>query len=333
MKQTLLPYTNNSANILEFRQMGISSTGTLWFIDLYNQRILGVDSTTGTSVSTINLASVGGALALGTSVYSPNIWAATPGATTGTATITQYDPNGIVVTTISSASDPTNLPSTYFIMGVQPDPTNTLVYVGGCNVLTPNTLTYTPGSTFEYTSTGGFTPCDVRAVSIASKTVQLPILTVDAPSRAYYGTDISFFRSLTIRPGSTNGGNYGPGTVWADDTYNGILFAFNNGTGAQIGNFSGISSSPAFTPSNSIVFLGQSGLSVQQYNPGNTPNVIYSISNVTFGDPLLRGRCTWGAHPCTLHPSMAERWPSCRLTTRPPSLATSARMKYWVPMR
>jgi len=286
VKQTLLPYTNNSRSILQLQQLSISSAGTLWFIDAYNLRILGVDSTAGTSVAAIDLTSVGGALAIGVSVYSANIWAATPAAPGGTATVNQYDPSGNLIRTIGTSTDPTNLPSTYFIMGVQPDPSNSHVYVGGCDVVVAGSLQYVPGSGLEYSSApGSFYPCDVRAVSIATGSVQLPLLQVSEATRSYYGTDISFFRQIAVRAGSSDAGMFPSGTVWADDTYTGVVYAFNNGTGQQIANLTGIYRSPAFTPQNNFVYLGPNGLSVRQYNPGTQSTILYSISNVTFGNP------------------------------------------------
>ena len=284
VQQTLLPYTNNSQNILQLDQLGISSAGTLWFIDLYNQRVLGVDSTVGSTVSTIDLTSVGGALAIGVSIYSANIWAATPGASTGTSTVSQYDPTGAKLQTFSTSTDSTNLPSTYFVMGVEPDPTNTLVYVGGCNQVVANSIVYEPGAGFEYaTAPGQFMPCDIRAISQSTGLVVQTYAPTQA-TRNFYGSNSSFFQSIIVRSGTSNGGNVPAGAIWADDTFNGVVYAFNNMTGAQLQNSTGISSSPAFTPSNGIVFLGQNGLSVQQYG-GGTPSTVYSISNVTFGNP------------------------------------------------
>ena len=288
---TLAPYTTNANNILQFDQMGVSSTGTVWFLDIYNQRILGVDSAAGQTVSQINLASVGGALAIGVSIYSPIVWAVTPGASTGTATVTGYDPtnSNAVTTTISSATDSTNLPSSYFALGVEPDPTNQFLYVGGCNVVSAGAIVYEPGQGFEYeTAPGLFYPCDVRAVSIATQKVVTPILTPSAAALASINNyNVSFFQQIVVRGVSTINSNYSAGTVYAYDTENGALYAFSNSTNQQINFWTNIYSAPAFTPSGSPIFLSREGLGVQQYNPGTTPNTNYVISNITFGYPYF----------------------------------------------
>ena len=285
VQQTLSPYTNNSNNILQFDQLGISSTGTLWFNDLYNMRVLGVDSTTGTSVSVINLASVGGALAIGVGLGSPNVWIATPNATTGTATVGQYSPTGSLIgTAISAATDAVNLAG-YFVMGVQPDPTNSFVYLGGCVIVTPGALNYLPGQGFEYeTAPGNFYPCDIRKVAVASNTVQ-QIYSVNAVTRAYLGSNSSFFQSMAIAPAGATA--WPAGTILAEDSFSGIVYLFYpNGT--QLFNISGISSSPAFTPSSGVLALESGGTQIGQYQGMGVRNV-YNITSVTFSNPFFVG--------------------------------------------
>ena len=287
VQQTLAPYGTNSLNVLQLRQLGISGDGTLWFRDEYNLRVLGVDSTSGTQVKVIDLSSVGGSLALGVTTASSNIWVSTPGASTGTATIVQYDTNGNVLKTISSSNDPTNLPSTYIVIGLEPDATGAVVYAGGCNVPTAGNLVYTPGTNFEYaTAAGSFGPCDIRAINIASGTVQLPVLSVSSATNAYYGTQGEFiFQNIVVRGGTALNGLFPAGTVFAyESEFLGITFAWNNVTGAQIGNFSGPAAAPAFTPANNFVFIGSEGQTVQQYNGGQSSSV-YNISTLTFAYP------------------------------------------------
>ena len=286
LQQTLAPYNSNANGLLEFGQMGISSAGILWFNDFLNNRLLGVDSNTATNTPlSIDLSSYGGGLALGVSIYTPNVWVSVPGASTGTATVIQFDPTGKVVSTISSSSDPTNLPTNYFVIGVEPDPDNVYVYLGGCIVAVPGSIVFVGNGEFEYIPTlGNIGPCDVRKVSIATGQVVQPILNVNADIRNIY-ENIFFFDSISVRAVASN--NNPAGSVYAFDEGWDILYVFNNATGAQIQNYTGLSTSPAFSASGSSYVLSADTLSVYQYTPGAAPNTIYTISNATFTDPAF----------------------------------------------
>jgi hypothetical protein len=115
--------------------------------------------------------------------------------------------------------------------------------------------------------------------------VVLPIMSVNNATRGYLKTQTSFFQTLAVRATPSN--NNPVGSVYADDTFNGILFVFNNVTGNQTQNYSGVANSPAFTTTGSTVALGPGGLSVIQFNPGTTPNDVYNISTLTFSAPYF----------------------------------------------
>ena len=270
---TLTSLDSNSSTLISFGgSWGISSTGVLWFNDQPHFRLLGISEVNPSQVLSIDTTGINGAWEMGVSPNSPNPW--TTSLCRQPAGALQYAPNGTLLTSVGTISDPVGLPSTYCIMGVVPDNVGQFVYVGGCNLLDPSGIDYHAEYGYFYVNYTAIGQCDIRKVSMATlKVVQ--VLTAPALDSGYYDA-IHFWEDMAVSPVN--------GDLYAADYWNGVAFHFNS-SGQQVGNFS-IAGNLAFTPAGNPVTLGDDGFYINVLSPSGVLQQSVNITSNLFAYPL-----------------------------------------------
>ena len=264
---TLTTLASNSSGLLSFGgTMAISASGVIWFNDIANLRLVGVNDQNPTQPLLISTASIQGGWEIGVSPASDNVW--TTSLCHPQAGAVQYAPNGTIVSLIGAVSDPVNLPSTYCIMGVQPDPSGAFVYIGGCQQTGPTGFVRIGLSEFQFNSSA-VGQCDIRKVSVSTGQV----VQVIQPT----GTSgIGFWEDMDISPVT--------GDLYANDYYSGVVYHLNS-SGALLGNFT-TGANLALLPSGAVVSLGPGGYTIEVLTTAGAPVSSINITTDRFAYPV-----------------------------------------------
>ena len=271
---SLTALSSNSSNTVTFGgTMAISASNVLWFNDDNNFRLLGVSDLNPSSVLVIPTAGINGAWEIGVSPSSNNVWAVSLcNPQTGAV---QYAPNGTILSAVGAVSDPTNLPSTYCVMGVQPDNSGAYVYVGGCQLTGPTGIVYYPELgefSFNASAVG---QCDIRKVSISSGQV-VQVIQPTRPAYVAAASNVSFWEDMAFSPVTND--------LYASDYYSGLVYHIDS-NGSTVSNFS-IGSDVAFTPAGNVVTLGSYGFTIDVLSPDGVPQSVANVSSQQFAYPV-----------------------------------------------